>query len=166
MKTMVLTAVLACAACCSEAQKVQTVDSVDLKRYLGHWYEIAAYPKWFERGMTHVTAQYTLDGDKIRVTNSGIRNGKRKDAHAKAWPVKGSGNAKLKVQFFWPFKSDYWIIDLAPDYSWAVVSDPKRSSLWILSRTKVMPEQIYSDICRRLAANGFDLEELKRTPQD
>lgn len=166
MKTTVITAVLACSAFCGFAQEVQSVDSVDLSRYLGLWYEIAAYPKWFERGMTNVTAQYTLDKNKIKVTNAGIRNGKKKEAHATAWPVEGSHNAKLKVQFFWPFKSDYWVIDLAPDYSWAVVSNPKRSSLWILSRTKEMPDQIYSGICRRLSANGFDLEALKRTPQD
>ena len=71
MKATVLTAMLACSAFCSTAQEVQTVDSVDLSRYLGHWYEIAAYPKWFERDMTNVTAQYTLDKDKIKVTNAG-----------------------------------------------------------------------------------------------
>jgi len=62
----------------------------------------------------------------------------------KAFVVPNTGNSKLKVQFFWSFKGNYWIIDLASDYSWAIVSDPKLKTLWILSRTKTMDAELYN----------------------
>jgi apolipoprotein D and lipocalin family protein len=76
-----------------------------------------------------------------------------------------SGNAKLKVQFFWPLRAKYWIIDLADDHSYAVVSHPNKKYLWILSRTLKMNEQIYGQILARLKEKGFDLSKLKLTPQ-
>ena len=79
--------------------------------------------------------------------------------------VKNSGNAKLKVQFFWPLRGDYWIIDLAEDYSYAVVSNPNRKYLWILSRTPKMDERLYQQILSRLKEKQFDLSKLQRTPQ-
>ena len=82
---------------------VQTVPFVDLNRYVGLWYEIARYTKWFERGLTDVTAKYLLAGDYIQVINSGYRKGKLTTTTGKAYIVEGSGNAKLKVRFFWPF---------------------------------------------------------------
>ena len=81
----------------------------------------------------------------------------------KAFIEKGSGNSKLKVQFFWPFRGKYWIIDLADDYSYAVVSNPNQKYLWILSRTSAMDEIIYAQIVERLQAKGFDLNKLQKT---
>ena len=78
---------------------------------------------------------------------------------------KNSGNAKLKVQFFWPFKAKYWIIDLADDYSYAVVSHPNKKYLWILSRTPKMNDALYNEILSRLKAKGFDLSKLQVTVQ-
>jgi apolipoprotein D and lipocalin family protein len=69
------------------------------------------------------------------------------------------------VQFFWPFKGDYWIIDLADDYSWAVVSDPKRKTLWILSRTKQMDESLYNTLINRLVKNGFESDKIVKMIQ-
>jgi apolipoprotein D and lipocalin family protein len=80
--------------------------------------------------------------------------------------VPNSGNAKLKVQFFWPFRGDYWVIELPDDYSYAVVSNPSMKYLWILSRTKTMDPTVLDGIKQRLAGKGFDLNKLKLTPQD
>jgi len=77
--------------------------------------------------------------------------------------VPNSGNARLKVQFFWPFRGDYWIFELADDYSWAVVGSPKRNYLWILARSPEMDEQLYNNIASRIAGKGFDIERLERT---
>lgn len=140
--------------------EVKTVPYVDVNRYMGTWYEIASYPQWFEKGMTDVSAVYTLKKDYVEVLNSGIKDGKRKEAKGKAKVVKDSGNAKLKVTFFWPFYGEYWIVDLADDYSWVVVSNSKRSTLWILAREKTMPSELYDSICDRLKADGFNLEKL------
>jgi apolipoprotein D and lipocalin family protein len=79
--------------------------------------------------------------------------------------VENSGNAKLKVQFFWPFKGKYWIIDLAEDYSYAVVGHPNKKFLWILSRTATMNENTYQQIISRIKEKGFDISKIKRTKQ-
>lgn len=151
---------LICTICMIANHEVKTVPYVDVNRYMGTWYEIASYPQWFEKGMTDVCAVYTLKKDYVEVLNSGIKDGKRKEAKGKAKVVKDSGNAKLKVTFFWPFYGEYWIVDLADDYSWVVVSNSKRSTLWILAREKTMPSELYDSICDRLKADGFNLEKL------
>ena len=83
----------------------------------------------------------------------------------KAFEEKKSGNAKLKVQFFWPFKGKYWIIDLADDYSYAVVSHPDKNYLWILSRTAKIQAVTYQQILSRLKEKGFDLTKIQLTEQ-
>jgi apolipoprotein D and lipocalin family protein len=99
------------------------------------------------------------------VENRCKRNGKESYIKGKIFVDENSGNAKLKVQFFWPFKGKYWIIDLADDYSYAVVSHPNKNYLWILSRKPKIDEAIYQGIITRLKAKGFDLSKLKTTKQ-
>jgi apolipoprotein D and lipocalin family protein len=151
------------------AQTLQTVPIVDLKKYAGKWYEIASFPQRFQKGCTSTTATYTLtDKDYVEVENSCNKvsvDGKESSAKGKAFVEANSGNAKLKVQFFWPFKGKYWIIDLADDYSYAVVGHPNRKYLWILSRTAKMDENIYQQIISRIKEKGFDLTKIKRTTQ-
>ena len=72
--------------------------------------------------------------------------------------------AKLRVRFFWPFSGDYWIIDLGPDYEYAVVGHPSRDYLWVLSRTPRMEADLYARILERLKRNGYDPSRLVRTP--
>lgn len=148
----------------------QTIDSlphVDLKRYAGKWYEIASYPQRFQKGCHCTTAEYTLsDKGYVIVENRCNRdsiNGKQTYIKGKAFVEKDSGNAKLKVQFFWPFRAKYWIIDLADDYSYAVVSHPNKKYLWILSRTPQMDAQVYEHILLRLKNKGFDLDKIQKT---
>ena len=150
---------------CRSNAPLPTVAQVDINRYAGKWYEIAAYPQWFEKGCSNVTATYTVKEKYVEVLNACIKNNKPKNIKGKAFVVKNTGNAKLKVQFFFPFKGDYWIIDLADDYAWAAVSDRKRKSLWILSRTPQLDESVYNSITTSLAKNGFDLNKLKKTDQ-
>jgi apolipoprotein D and lipocalin family protein len=97
--------------------------------------------------------------------NKGSVSGKQSYIKGKAFVEKNSGNAKLKVQFFWPFRAKYWIIDLADDYSYAVVSHPNRKYLWILSRTPKMNDTIYQQIVSRLKEKGFALTKLQITEQ-
>lgn len=111
-------------------------------------------------------AEYTLsDNGTVAVRNS-CRRGKREASiKAVASAVPGTGNAKLKVIFFGFIKADYWVIDLAPDYSWAAVSNPAGSRLWLLSRTPYMEESLYTDIVNKLAVKGLDISKLSRTAQ-
>ncbi|MGD0712331.1 MAG: lipocalin family protein [Bacteroidales bacterium] len=153
---------------CKTNQPLQTVANVDLNKYLGKWYEIAAFPQYFERGCSCVTAVYSVSEKKyITVLNSAYKAEEKKNTSikGKAFIVKESGCAKLKVQFFWPFKGNYWIIDLADDYSYAVVGDPKRKSLWILARNKKMSDETYNKILEVCKQKGFDITQLKKTDQ-
>ena len=153
----------------SSAQPLRTVPNVDLDRYTGTWYEIASFPQRFQKGCHCTTATYTQsDKGYIIVENRCNRdsvNGKPSTIKGKAFVDEGSGNAKLKVQFFWPFKGKYWIIDLAQDYSYAVVGHPNRKYLWILSRTPKMADDVYRGITGRLKENGFDTGKLQPTQQ-
>jgi apolipoprotein D and lipocalin family protein len=153
----------------AQTQPLETVPSVDLQKYVGKWYEIAAFPQRFEKGCHCTTAEYELtDKGYVRVINSCRKDspsGKMSVAKGKAFIVEGSNNAKLKVQFFWPFRGNYWIIDLAQDYSYAVVGAPDRKYLWILCRSAKMDEGLYQDIVKRIAQKGFDTSKLQRSDQ-
>jgi apolipoprotein D and lipocalin family protein len=145
------------------------VSSVDLNRYAGKWYEIASFPQRFQKGCTCTTAEYSpTDDGYIEVLNSCRKdsiNGKLSTAKGKAFIEPGSGNARLKVQFFWPFRGKYWIIDLADDYSYAVVGHPNREYLWILARQPHMDSAVYNGIIERVRENGFDIRRLNKTIQ-
>jgi apolipoprotein D and lipocalin family protein len=148
---------------------LRTVESVDLNRYMGKWYEIASFPQRFQKGCVASTATYTLGSNgKVDVLNQ-CRNetldGKLRNAKGTAWVVHKSTNARLKVRFFWPFSGDYWIIDLGANYEFAVVGHPSRTYLWILSRTPRMDDGTYQAILGRLKAQGYDLSRLNKTLQ-
>jgi apolipoprotein D and lipocalin family protein len=157
------------AASDSDKEPLTTVFSVDLTRYLGRWYEIASYPAWFQKGCTGSTADYSLLPDgRIRVVNRCFKNsldGPLKESSGKAEVVDKTTHARLKVCFFWPFKGDYWIIDLDPDYQWAVVGVPSRKYLWILSRTPTIDGTVYDGILRRVIKKGYDPARLNLTEQ-
>jgi len=146
-----------------------TVASVDLERYAGLWYEIARYPNSFQKDCEGVTAEYTSRPDgKITVLNT-CRIGNERSSQGVARIVEGANGAKLKVKFApeWvPFASgDYWILDLANDYSHALVGDPSGKYLWILSRTPQMPDATYAAITARAEQLGYQAAPLKRTRQ-
>lgn len=162
-----LAVILLAFAGCTRSQPLQTVNFVDLNKYQGKWYEIASFPQSFQKGCHCTTAEYTLSKEGYVIVenrcNKGSINGEESYIKGKAFVEENSGNAKLKVQFFWPFRGKYWIIDLAPDYSFAVVGHPNRKYLWILSRTPHMNDSTYQSIISRIASQGFDIGKLKRT---
>ncbi len=168
----VLTALLsACATPPDSAHPpLVVVPYVDYNRYMGTWYEIARFPHSFEEGCVAATATYRMmdDGEHIEVINrchEKTVDGPLREARAKAWVEDPPIQAKLKVQFFWPFVGDYWIVDLADDYRYAVVTAPERDYLWILSRTPTMDPSDYERILSHLRLQGLDLTQLKRPPQ-
>src|SRR6056297_263026 len=162
-------ALLLLAACGSHHPPLPTVDHVDLDRYLGTWYEIARYPAPFQEGCVATSATYSLreDGD-IRVLNRcrvNTPDGELRVAEGRAKIIDEQSNAKLKVTFFWPFYGDYWVLALDEDYQWALVGEPSRQYLWILSRTRQMDAALFDSIVGRLPALGYDPEKLLITPQ-
>jgi len=157
---------------CAQGQELETVKSVDLEKYVGFWYEIASFPASFQKGCRCSTAEYQfVPGKKyIRVINKCLkltaRGSKMSVAKGKAFPVKGSGNAQLKVQFLWPFRGDYYIIDLADDYRYVVVGHPGRDYLWILSREPYMTNDTYTRLVEIIKGKGFDVGRLQKTEQN
>jgi apolipoprotein D and lipocalin family protein len=146
---------------------LQVVPTVDLARYAGKWYEIARLPNRFQRMCASDTsAMYALRGDgKITVVNEcRTADARITSAHGTAHVASKAGpSAKLKATFFWPFYGDYWIIDLDPNYRWAVVGEPGRKYLWILGRDRRMEEGLFNSIVERIKAQGYDLADLVKT---
>jgi apolipoprotein D and lipocalin family protein len=156
--------------CASPQPPLEVVDEVDLDRYLGRWYEIASFPQWFQRGCVASIATYSRRPDgRIDVVNE-CRDesfeGELRRAEGVAWVADEDRSlAKLKVQFFWPFRGDYWIIELDPDYRYAAIGHPSRNYLWVLARTPTLDPMLYRRLSARLEAQGFDLTRLRLTPQ-
>jgi apolipoprotein D and lipocalin family protein len=163
-----LAIVLAGCSSCFSQNDLETVDRVDLKKYAGTWYEICHLPARFLDGCSCISATYTLDPKGyVRVFNKCKKsNGKWTSINGKAFAVSGSWNSKLKVQFFWPFRANYYIIDLAEDYSYAVVGEPGRKYLWILSRTPKMDPELYQSLVKKCGNKGFPVEYLMVTSQE
>ena len=157
-------------------EPLEVVPDVDLNRYMGTWYEIARLPNWFQKKcISDVVATYTLnDNGTITVVNRCRKeNGDMSEAEGRAKRARKDGpNTKLKVRFAPGFLSlfsfvwgDYWIIHLPPNYSCAVIGDPARKYLWILSRTPTMDETTFQNILEQIKLKGYDLTSLIRTEQ-
>lgn len=169
MKTSILSLlVIFSCALLPKSFALETVDFVDVEKYMGKWYEIAKYPNSFQKNCEKAEAQYDLKTNgEVQVTNTCLKEGaKIKVAKARAWIVDEQTNAKLKVQFFakWfklpIFAGDYWIIMLGDDYEYSVVSEPKQEFLWILSRSKTIEAETLEYIKKELVLRGFDLSKL------
>jgi apolipoprotein D and lipocalin family protein len=155
----------------SNAQKVLNVmTDIDLKRYTGTWFEIARLPNSFEKKLKCISATYTLRNDgKITVLNKGnyiADPQKSSSANGVAWLPDKSVPGKLKVQFFWPFSGNYWILDLAKDYKYVLVGEPSFKYLWILAREKTISEQTYQMLLQKAQNMGFNISNIIKVDQN
>jgi apolipoprotein D and lipocalin family protein len=155
----------------AHSQKLPSVvPAVDLNRYKGVWYEIARLPNFFERKLKCISATYILrDDGKITVLNKGnYLTDPKKSTSSKgvAWIPDMKNPAKLKVQFFWPFSGDYWIMDLDKEYRYVLVGDPSFKYLWILCRDKKMEEKTYNMLLGKAVENGYDVKSIIKVEQD
>lgn len=151
----------------NKTMNTTTVSNLDVNRFMGSWYEIARYEHSFEKGMTHVKANYSLLPDgTIRVLNSGMKNGKKKEIEGKARKKKNSNsNSKLEVSFFLWFYSDYFVFELDDNYQYAVIGSSSDKYLWILSRTPQLPQSIINDLLIKIKKRGYDTSKLYFVPQ-
>jgi apolipoprotein D and lipocalin family protein len=147
-----------------QSQPLETVKTLDVNQYAGTWYEIARLPNRFEKDLEYVTATYELmENGKIKVINRGMsisEPGKKSEITGKAWVPDSAFPGKLKVQFFWPFSGRYWVISLDPDYRYALVGDPSRKFLWILSKDKQLNQETYLKLVQTARDNGFETDKL------
>ncbi len=147
------------------APPLEAVREVDLKKYSGIWYDYAHTPQRFLTGCSDIKAEYKLEKPRyVSVYNSCTKkSGSKSSIRGKAFPVKGSNYSRLKVQFFWPFRADYWILYLDEDYKYALVGGPSRDYLWILTRNPKIEKKKYEELVKRAKEMGFDVDQLIRT---
>ena len=150
--------------CVGIPENVKPVENFKLESYLGKWYEIARLDHSFERGLSRVTADYSLrDDGGLKVINRGysVKENKWKEAEGKAYFVRGSDQGYLKVSFFGPFYGSYIVFELDHEnYQYSLVSGPDKSYFWILARTPQINENIKNVLIEKAAALGFDTSKL------
>ncbi|QDZ91601.1 lipocalin family protein [Shewanella decolorationis] len=163
-KLLLLISVLVLSGCLGMPRNVEPVKDFELERYLGKWYEIARLDHSFERGLTQVTAEYSLKPDGgVKVINRGYSAAKQqwKEAEGKAYFVNGDSEAYLKVSFFGPFYGAYVVFGLdQKDYQYAFISGPDTDYLWLLARTPTVSPEVIQQFVEMASARGFDTNSL------
>lgn len=152
----------------ADVPAVQSVAKVEVGRYLGTWYEIATFPRFFQQQcVSDTVAEYSANSDgTIAVKNTcKTRDGSLNESYGTATLLPDSSNAKMEVSFLRPFSGNYWVIGLDPDYRWSVIGSPNRKSLWILSRTPQLPKPQLDQALAAATAQGYPMEKLEYTPQ-
>ena len=161
MKKNALLILLLCMVCGCTKLTVDNsvVDSLDVNRYLGEWYEIARYDHRFERGMGNTRAIYSMrDDGMIDVINTGVKDGERKESKGKAKLT--DTPALLRVSFFGPFYSDYRVMMLDADYQYALIGSGGDDYLWILSRKPSLPDTVKQQVIKEAQRRGYDTSKL------
>ena len=153
----------------NKIQSMETVKYVDLDRFMGDWYVIANIPTFIEKGAVNAIESYKLNEKGQVETTFTFRkknpNGKRKIYNPKGFIWNKETNAEWRMQFLWPFKAPFLIIDLPEDYSYTVIGYPNRKYVWIMAREPVIPPEIYNGILINLENIGYDINQIKSVPQ-
>ncbi len=175
MKTSVntLMAVLAgsvlLSSCRASLPPLETVEYVDLQRFMGDWYVIANIPTFVEKGAHNAVESYRLDDDGSIPTTFTFRkdgfDGTFKEYHPRGFVRDTASNAEWGMQFVWPIRGDYRITYLDEDYSRTVISRNKRDYVWIMARTPTISEEDYQQMMDHVRDSGYDLSEVKKVPQ-
>jgi apolipoprotein D and lipocalin family protein len=171
MKKFLALALLALASCTSAPKPppLRTVDHVDLNRYMGDWYVIGTIPWFVEKDNVGTMDIYKLrPNGQIEIRNAFHKktlDAPRKEMRATGTVVNTKTNAEWAVQFLWPFKAPFLIIDLASDYQRTTIGYPDRSLIWIMSRSPQMPESDYAAALEAAKAQGYDTSRIVRVPQ-
>lgn len=163
------TAALALGGCASKQPEMQTVDYVDIERFMGKWYVIANIPTWLEKGAHNAVESYELDADGSIATTFTFRedgfDGKLKEYNPRGFIKDEETNALWGMRFIWPFKSDYRIVYLDDDYSQTIIGRQKRDFVWIMARTPQISDEDYARLIGLIATLGYDTSKVERVPQ-
>ena len=163
MRRLMLVFVFLLAGCTGIPEGIEPVDNFELEPYLGTWYEIARLDHSFERGLSNVSAQYSLREDGgVSVLNRGYRTekGAWDEAAGKAYFVGDPSVGRLKVSFFGPFYGGYNVFELGENYEYSMIAGPDRSYLWILAREPQLPQAMLDELLAKAEAAGYDTSEL------
>ncbi len=156
-------------SCSTTTPPLKKVPQVDIGRFMGQWYVIANIPTFIEKDAYNAVETYTWNEKENRIDvlftfNKGSFKGEKKSYTQKAFVHDKSGN-EWRIQFFWPLKFPYLIIDLAEDYSYTVIGVPNRSYVWIMAKSPKMDETTYNGIVERLKNQKFDVKKIQKVPQ-
>jgi apolipoprotein D and lipocalin family protein len=166
---LTLSGVFLLAGCQSGPAALETVEYVDLERFMGDWYVIANIPTFVEKGAHNAVESYQLEEDGTIATTFTFRkdafDGPEKEYHPRGFVRNSETNAEWGMQFVWPIKGDYRIIYLAEDYSTTIIGRNKRDYVWLMSRSPEMSEAGYRKAVQLIADVGYDTSELQRVPQ-
>jgi len=167
--TVIITTVFFMVGCKEEEQPMSTVESLDLERFMGDWHVIGLIPNFIEKSAVNGIEHYALEPDgSVGITYSFREkhaNGKQKVMKAKGFIYNHDSKAEWRVQFIWPFKFPYLVVELDPDYSYTVIGVPNRKYAWIMSRKPSLDPDVYNGILTRMAAIGYDTSKIKKMPQ-
>ena len=154
---------------CGSAPTIPTVETLDLKRFMGDWYVIANIPTVFEKNAFNAIESYRLDSDgSIETTfrfNKGGFDGPEKIYHSRAFVVDKDSNAHWGMQFVWPFKAEYRVVFLAADYSVTMIGRSKRDYVWIMARAPSIPDADYAKLLDLLKSYGYEIRRVQKVPQ-
>lgn len=154
----------------SNAKLMQTVPYVDIERFMGDWYVIANIPTFIEKRATNAIESYRLNSKgQIETTFTFFQDnpsGKKKVYRPTGFIYNTETNAEWRMQFIWPFKAPFLVIDLDDDYSYTVIGVPNRKYVWIMSREPILSDDIFSKITQRLAGIGYDISKIQKIVQE
>jgi apolipoprotein D and lipocalin family protein len=170
MKSLALLVTLALlSGCAASLPPLRTVERVDIERFMGRWYVIAAIPTFIETDAFNAVESYRLAPDGTIDTTFSFRkggfDGPLKTYNPRGFIVDTASNAVWGMQFIWPIKAEYLITYLTDDYSRTVIGRNKRDYVWIMARSPQIPEADYQRIVAELAAQGYDVTKLRKVPQ-
>ena len=166
---LTLSGIALVSACQAANPPLETVDYVDLERFMGDWYVIANIPTFVEKGAHNAVESYRLDDDGTIATTFTFRkdsfDGKEKTYTPRGFIRDTETNAEWGMQFVWPIKGDYRIIYLSQDYSTTIIGRNKRDYVWLMARDPEMPDAEYQQAVQFIADAGYDISQLQRVPQ-
>lgn len=154
---------------CSSTGYRNTVDKVDLPKFMGDWYVLAGRFTFLEKQVHNALERYTWNDKENRIEidftyNKGSLTGEKKSLPQKGWIENKNTNAHWKISPLWPFKFDYLVLDLADDYSWTAIGVPNQSYLWIMARSTKNAEATIKEATSRLQAKGYNVENIVVVP--
>lgn len=157
-------------ACAAKQPKINTVAQVDINRFMGPWYVIAAIPTAIETEAFNGIETYKLDDDgTINTTftfNKGSLSGPVKTYNPRGFVVEGSGNAQWGMQFIWPIKAEFLIAHLDDHYSETIIARNARDYVWIMARKPDISDESYASLVQKVIDMGYDTKKLRRVPHN
>lgn len=169
-KSIIAMAAIVILSGCASKPPLETVDYVDLDRFMGDWYVIANIPTFVEKGAHNAVENYTLNDDGTIATRFTFRedgfNGEQKEYNPKGFVTDKESNAVWGMRFIWPIKADYRVIYLDDEYSTTIIGRNKRDFVWIMAREPQISDKTYAELVEFTASVGYDTSELRRVPQE